>query len=250
VAPAGEPVRQYSAVFYGPDQAPVHHERFGALSRDAARMLLAELAAGGHRTGTVVDLGCGSGIFARFLTDAGFDVVGVDLSADMVAIARTAAPVARFTVGSVHDFPIPEAIAVVALGEVLNYDTDGRAGLDALGRLARRVRRALAGGGCFLFDVAAPGRAGPTGTYERFLDAPSWSIGVHGREHDATLERTITIFRRDGDRYRRVDEHHVLRLYEPGAVRHALEEAGFTVEVRAGYGGPDAFPGWHVFVAR
>jgi hypothetical protein len=69
-------------------------------------------------------------------------------------------------------------------------------------------------------------------------------------EHDDVLERAITIFVRDGDVYRRVDEHHVLRLYEPNAVEQLLTDAGFDVEVRDGYGEWAAFPAWKVFVSR
>ena len=236
---------QNACVFYGPDQAHIHDVRFGDLARDAADLVLDALPG----PGTVVDLGCGSGIFARALTDAGSSVVGVDLSPAMVSLARAAVPEGRFSVGSVHDFELPSAVAVVALGEVLNYATDQRAGLDALGALAGRVYDALEPGGVIAFDVSTPGRGGPDGTRDRFHDADDWSLGMHSIEHDGILEREITIFVREGDTYRRVDEHHVLRLYPEAEVVAALEDAGFQVKVRGGYAAPAEFPGWRVFVA-
>jgi hypothetical protein len=72
---------------------------------------------------------------------------------------------------------------------------------------------------------------------------------MHSVEHDRTLERKITIFVRESETYRRVDEHHVLRLYPEADVVTALEEAGFQIEVRGGYADPAPFPGWRVFVA-
>src|SRR5689334_18189092 len=203
-------------MFYGPDQAAIHHERFGALAADAARLVLGELHRAGIRSGTVVDLGSGSGIYAAALIDAGYDVVGVDLSPDMVALARATAPGGTFTVGSVHDFAIPPGtVAVTALGEVLNYATDHRAGLDALAATAARVRGALAPNGVFVFDVATPGRAGPRPEQGRYVEGEGWAIGVRFAEHrePPELERFVTMFMRDGDAYRRVEEHHVLRLY-------------------------------------
>jgi SAM-dependent methyltransferase len=230
-------------VFYGEAQARIHDERFGALALAAAD-LVAELL--GERRGTVVDLGCGSGIYAAAMQARGFDVVGVDLSPDMAAIARTRAPNAHIEVGSVHDFAIPNAIAVSALGEVLNYATDPRAGLDALGTLATRVRAALEPNGIFVFDVSTPGR----GTYERFHDAGEWSLGMHSVEHHGSLTRDIVIHTRNPDgTYTRVDEQHVVRLYEAAAVTHALESAGFTVEERNTYGALPPLPGWKVFVS-
>jgi len=238
-----------SPMFYGPDQAAIHHARFGDLAREAARLVLVELARAGIRSGTIADFGCGSGIFARIAGDAGFDVVGTDVSEAMVALARATAPGATFRVGSVHDAEVPPAVAVTALGEVLNYATDPRAGLDALGRFARRAHDALAPGGVLVCDTAGPGRAG-AGT-QRFHADDGWALGMTASERDGVLERRITIFTRAGDAgYRRVEETHVLRLYDPAEVVAVLRGTGFGVEVRDGYATPAPFPGWHVFVAR
>jgi hypothetical protein len=112
------------------------------------------------------------------------------------------------------------------------------------------VHDALMPGGVFVFDVSTPGRGGPDGTRDRFHDADDWSLGMHSVEHDSVLEREITIFVREGDAYRRVDEHHVLRLYPEAEVVAALEDVGFQVKVRGGYAHPAEFPGWRVFVCR
>lgn len=233
-----------TCMFYGPDQARIHDRRFGDLARDAAELVLARVSG----PGTVVDLGCGSGIFSAAMANAGFSVVGVDIAPAMVDLARAAVPEGQFTVGSVHDFDIPPAVVVAALGEVLNYATDERTGLDALRALAARAYDALTPGGVFVFDVSTPGRGGPDGTRDRFHDADDWSLGMHSVEHEGTLERKITIFVRAGETYRRVDEHHVLRLYPEAEAAAALESVGFQVEIRGGYADPAQFPGWRVFV--
>ena len=246
-------LRHNDHVFYGIEQAAIHDERFGQLARDAAGLVVRKLAEVALTSGTVVDLGCGSGIFARALTDAGYDVFGVDISEEMVALARAAAPDADLRVGSVHDVVLPaDAVAIVALGEVCNYATDARAGLDALARLAQKAATALVPNGVFVFDVATPGRGGPGGRVVRFHDADRWSLVMQGNEHGDVLERAITIFFRaaDEDRYRRVDEHHVLRLYGEDDVVRVLRDAGFDVEVREGYDAPTDFAGWRAFVAR
>jgi len=78
--------------FYGRDVAHVHDTGHGDDARDAAPDLLRRLHDAGLDGGLVVDLGCGSGIWGRALLDAGFEVLGVDLSADLLAIARERAP--------------------------------------------------------------------------------------------------------------------------------------------------------------
>ncbi len=244
--------------FYGADQARIHHERFGDLAAAAAALVRAELARSGLTTGHVTDLGCGSGILAAAMLDAGYTVSGVDLSPDMVELAGGHAPGATFAAGSVHDAEIPASVAVTAVGEVLNYATDPRAGLDAVRTLAAHVHAALAPGGVFAFDVSTPGRNLGLDVRHVFHDHGDWMLGMHATEsaadHDARLDRRIVILVREPDgRYRRIDEDHVLALYEVDTVRDLLTAAGFDVEVRPAYTvATSSTPasGWAVFVAR
>lgn len=59
--------------------------------------------------GRIGDLGCGPGHVSAFLADLGADVVGIDLSARMVAIARERVPRAAFVRGDLRDIPLPDA---------------------------------------------------------------------------------------------------------------------------------------------
>ena len=100
--------------FYARDLATIHDAGFGGFARDAAPGLLRRLRRAGIHDGLVVDLGCGSGIWARALTDAGYDVLGVDQSEAMLEIARRQAPEAQFVTGPAQgrgecSDPIPAA---------------------------------------------------------------------------------------------------------------------------------------------
>ena len=53
--------------------------------------------------------------------DRGFDVLGIDLSAAMVKLARGTAPLATICRRLAGDTPIPRCGAIIALGEVVNY---------------------------------------------------------------------------------------------------------------------------------
>lgn len=241
-------------MFYGPDQAAIHHQRFGGLARAAATDLLDALRAAGLDRGTVVDLGSGSGILAAALIDAGYDVHGVDLAADMVELARATAPAATFVVGSVHDVDLPSGcVAVAATGEVVNYAADDRAGVDALERLAARVAAALVPGGTWLLDVSGPGRAGPAGRVERVHRHDFWCLTMVATEHpdERRLDREVSIFVAEADGgWRRTDELHVLQLYDRDEVAAVLRRAGFEVAVADGYRTPmdlpGTLPGWYV----
>ncbi|MGZ4800791.1 MAG: class I SAM-dependent methyltransferase [Acidimicrobiia bacterium] len=240
--------------FYGRQQAAIHHDRFGDLAHDAARVLAGLLVSRGLTAGTVTDLGCGSGILARVMTDLGYDVLGVDISPDMLALAEVNAPRAKFRNESLVDAAIPPSVAVTAIGEALNYATDPRAGLDATTEVAQRVYDALAPGGVFLFDVATPGRNLGMEVRERIHDDDDWMLCMRATEIGNRLDRRITIYTREPDgRYTRIDEHHVTHLYDPDGLRGALVDIGFEVEMRPSYGGErtDSTPpsGWTVVVA-
>jgi SAM-dependent methyltransferase len=239
--------------FYGPDQAAIHDIAFGDLASRAAARLIALLRRAGLLSGNVVDLGCGSGILAEAMAAAGYDVAGVDLSPAMIDLARAKVPNARLEVGSVYDYAIPEAVGIAAIGEVLNYATDPRAGGDAFDVIGKRAFDALVPGGVFVLDLSTPGRLGGAATVDRFHDRPGWTLHMHAVEHadQMRLEREIVIFTAAPDgNYRRTDEHHVLQLYTPDVVLGRLRTAGFDAQVEPLESATSPPNGWIFVVAR
>jgi SAM-dependent methyltransferase len=222
---------------YGVDLAHVHDTGFGGFARTAAPHLVRRLARAGIRDGLVVDLGCGSGIWARALADAGYDVQGVDISEEMLAIARARVPEARFVHASFLDAPLPPCAAVTAIGEIFSYAFDPRVGRERLAELLARLREVLPPGGVLAFDVAAAGRE--RGTPRRtFHEREDWTLCLEASEDTARrlLRRRIVLFRRMDGAWRRSDEVHVLTLYDPAELARDLAEAGFDAQALPGYG--------------
>src|SRR5215208_4140072 len=186
----------------------------------------------------VVDLGCGSGLWARELVDAGYRVLGIDISEAMIELSRNRVPEAEFSVGSLCEVEIPRCQAVTAVNEVLNYLFDAENEERGLGRLFRRVHDALVPGGVFVFDVLGPGQV-PSGTRARgFRVGAAWTV-LADREEDVergTMERRIVSFRKAGEHYRRDDEVHRVRLYDPSELSAELSSAGFEVRTMHAYG--------------
>lgn len=220
---------------YLEDLAFVHDAGFSDFAEEAASFLLERLRPRVPPGGRVVDLGCGSGTFARRLTDAGYAVAGVDQSSALLALARRRAPRASFLRASFLDVELPRCHAVTALGEVLNYQFDSRASLVALRRLFRRVHAALAPGGLFAFDLAGPGLA-RRGKEAGFRSGDGWDVLFEKEGRGPWIVRRIVTFRRVGRCWRRSEEVHRLRLHPAAEVRGALEREGFRVRVLRGYG--------------
>jgi SAM-dependent methyltransferase len=206
----------------------------------------------GIRDGLVVDLGCGSGQWARELVDAGYRVLGIDISEAMVELSRNRVPEAEFMVESLFEVEIPPCNAVTSVSEVLNYLFDAENEERGLGRLFRRVHDALVGGGVFVFDLLGPGQVPPGARTKGFSVGEDWTV-LSELEEDAergTMERRIVSFRKVGECYRRDEEVHRVRLYDPAELRAELEQAGFRVRTMRSYGDFPLSEGHCAFVAR
>jgi SAM-dependent methyltransferase len=209
---------------YGEDLSYIHDAGYSGYVLRAAPGILSILKKNGVVGGLAIDLGCGSGRLARELLAAGYEVLGVDQSRAMIALARRTAPEASFVVSSVYKAKLPPCDAVVSTGECLNYAFDSAArGLGALGKFFHRVHASLRPGGVFFFDLATTSRlAAASGRVEK-----DWAVFVKPERARNVLTRRITIFRKQGRVYRRIHEIHRVRLYGPDQILTALSAAGF-----------------------
>jgi len=96
--------------------------------------------------GPVADVGCGPGHVTRYLSDRHQDVRGVDLSPEMIAVARQRAPGLPFHEGSLQRLPAEDGAwsGVVALYSIIHLAPEERP--CAFTELARVLRP----GGCLL----------------------------------------------------------------------------------------------------
>jgi SAM-dependent methyltransferase len=236
---------------YDRDLAYIHDTGFTGFARKAAPGLLRLLRQNRVSGGLVVDAGCGSGVWARELTARGYDVLGIDISPDMIRLARKHAPAAKFRVGSFLSAALPPCDAVTSIGECVNYAFDRKSGKKGLAEFIRRVYGALRPGGVFVFDIVEPGVADGA-PQRRFLEGPDWAILLEVREdaNSKTLTRRIVSYRRVGKLYRRSAEIHRLHLYCASEVLAELIQTGFEAHLLDGYGRFRFQPAHAAFLAR
>lgn len=231
-----------SPTIYGEDLAYIHHAGFGDLARDAAPALVDELRRGGIADGLVVDLACGSGILARELVAAGYDVLGVDASPAMIDLARATAPEARFVVAALSEFRIPECAAVFCIGEGLGYLGPGRQRVE-LGPLVDRVHDALLPGGLFAFDVLETAEDAPM-RYATERAGPGWRVlaEVSADVAASVVTRHITTIREVDGEVRRSTEVHRVQTFPAEEIARTLRDRGFSVRLVRGYGAATLAP--------
>jgi SAM-dependent methyltransferase len=104
------------------------------LEEPAVHGLLRQL----RRDSTVLDAACGTGRHTAFLCEQGHDVIGLDASPEMLALARAKAPRARYVEADLQHIPLDDAsvdAAVCALA--LSHAQDMRPGVEELARVLR-----------------------------------------------------------------------------------------------------------------
>ena len=239
-----------TVAFYGEDLAYTHFAGFSTIAEQAADRLFDELGKAKNTNGVIVELGCGPGITAAKLLLAKYEVIGVDISPQMLELAHENAPRATFSLGSWADFEIPPCDAVIAIGEVLNYLDEGTT-LKTVERTFGRVFKALWPGGVFMFDMAGPGRLPDHDEHTSTYVGDDWATIVTAVEDKkGILTRTISTMRKVEGGIRVSEERHRQRLIPSAKVQEMLRKAGFRVRVAQGYTGDRAFPGHSVFIAR
>jgi SAM-dependent methyltransferase len=119
-----------------------------------AAFVQALLAEQGLPSGSILELGCGTGRHAVQLARRGYEVAGYDSSPAMIAEARSNAPPAlgsclKFEVGDARTLDLGRKVgAVLALFHVASYHVDN----ESVAQLFATAARHLHPGGVFLFD--------------------------------------------------------------------------------------------------
>lgn len=97
-----------------------------------------------------LDLGCGTGVLCKILSEHGVEAWGMDLSENMIAIARESVPNVRFEVGDMTVYrPETSFDLVTCTGDALNHVLDPR----DIEKIFQNVFAYLNGGGYFVFDI-------------------------------------------------------------------------------------------------
>jgi SAM-dependent methyltransferase len=149
--------------------------------------------------GPVVELGVGTGRIAIPIAQAGVDVIGVDSSPGMLAMARAAAEGAGVAdrvdlrLGDLRNPPVAERVPLVIcpFRSLLHMETE-----DEKLRALRAARALLEPEGRFVFDVFAPSREDIEETHGRWLEREP---GIFERADWDEGSRTLTLsVRSDG----------------------------------------------------
>jgi len=166
----------------------------------------------------LLELACGTGIQSVRFSQAGFDVTGLDLSADMLKIAEKRAASAKQKIDFIEGNMLNLSQAgkydfVTCYSDSICYMQDEV----EVGDVFKEVYNALNEDGVFIFDVHSTYQTDEVMLWDTYEDAAPHSI-VH--------ELTFFVQEEDGS-FSRHDEVHEERTYEVLTYDILLEQAGF-----------------------
>ena len=198
--------------------------------REWGEYLIALLKEYGICDGLLLDLGCGTGTMTELLAEAGYDMIGVDNSDEMLNIAISKRARSGHDIlylnQDMREFELYGTVrAIVSICDSINYITEE----EDLLQVFRLVNNYLDMGGLFVFDLNTEYKYRQIGSgtiaEEREEGSFIWENNYY--EEEMINEYDLTLFIRGEDgRYDRYMENHLQRAYSLDRVMELLEKAG------------------------
>ena len=193
------------------------------------------LSAYGIRDGLVLDLGCGTGSMTELLAGAGYDMIGVDASEEMLELAYEKRAESGhdilYLLQDMREFELYGTVrAIVSVCDSLNYITEE----EDLLQVFRLVWNYLDPDGVFFFDM---------NTIYKYKEMLGETTIAENREEGSFIwenyydpeeqlnQYDLTLYVQDeDDRYVRFEETHIQKAYALERVLELLEKAGLKAE--------------------
>lgn len=203
--------------------------------------LVSLLAEHGIKEGLIVDLACGTGRITRELAECGYDMIGIDISADMLTIARSYCyeydndldADILYLLQDMREFKIiGKAHAIVSICDSMNYMSS----VHDLIQVFKGVKESLEADGVFIFDMKTHhffrdviGNSTQTDVREDAVLI--WENEYDDNSRDNTYYLTMFLQVEDNDGvYERYEEEHIQHAFTLDEVYEALNAAGIWAE--------------------
>lgn len=188
----------------------------------------------GFGKGLVLDLACGSGILTSELKCRGYDMIGIDLSVDMLNIAKANNPDILYLCQDMREFELYGTVdCICCMTDALNYITSQK----ELLKVFTLAKNYLNPGAPFIFDLNSPYKletvlADNTFTYEDDKVFYVWENEYNKKNKICSFYLTFFINAAEnalGKRiYERFDEVHKEKAYHIFQIERLLKKAGFS----------------------
>ena len=165
--------------------------------------------------GLVLELGCGTGSLTGLLAEAGYDMIGIDNSGEMLQMAMDKRAVSGqdilYLLQDMRAFELYGTVrAVVSICDSMNYIME----YQDLVQVFRLVNNYLDPRGVFIFDLNTEYKYRELLADNTFAEAREESSFIWDNFYDESSginEYDLTLFIREGELYRKYEETHFQR---------------------------------------
>ncbi|WIF94255.1 class I SAM-dependent DNA methyltransferase [Caminicella sporogenes] len=183
------------------------------------------------RPNTILELACGTGNITNRLALRGYEITGVDISSEMLTIARKKAMDLGINVAYINqdmrELDMHEKVdCVLCLCDGFNYILEER----DLISIYEKVYSILNFGGIFIFDISSFYKISEilgNNTYAENFEDISYIWENYFDAEREVCEFDLTIFMRKGQLFERVQEFHEQRAYRIDVVIDLLKQVKF-----------------------
>lgn len=180
----------------------------------------------------ITELGCGTGSFTMELSKAGYKMTGIDLSSDMLSVAKekfedTDYSEVVFSEQDMTEFELPsKADAIVSVCDSINYLVED----GDLDKVFKQVKNNLKSNGVFIVDLKTKYFYETVLAYNTMAEnfencSYIWDNYYH--EEEKINEYLLTVFVSEGKLYRKFVENHFQKAYEVEELMDAARKNGF-----------------------
>lgn len=185
----------------------------------------------GKNPDMIADLACGTGNLTIPLANRGYDMIGIDKSADMLSIARekcTSNDVLFLNQDMTKLDLYGTADAFLCMIDGINYILNPH----SLLKMFSRVKRCfLNPGGIFIFDISSEYKLSQiigSNTFIHNDDKNFYTWENRFLKNLKISDMYLNFFVKEGKLYRRFSERHLQRAYSADEIKSILTKAGFS----------------------
>ncbi len=183
------------------------------------------------KSGTIVDLACGTGSFSVHLAEKGYNVLGVDLSEEMLSVAQNKLSEISCEYSLINakmqDFIADIKVdGVICMLDSINHLTS----FDDVKTTFENVYKSLKNGGLFIFDVNTIYKHQQILFDNTFVfdEEDYYLVWDNEKVNDREVRILLDFFLFNGESYDRYSEEFNEYAYSVNELKEMLNNAGFT----------------------
>jgi ubiquinone/menaquinone biosynthesis C-methylase UbiE len=182
--------------------------------------------------GLILDMGCGTGSMTELLAEAGYDMIGIDNSEEMLEIAMEKRSESGYDIlyllQDMREFELYGTVkAIVSICDSVNYITEE----EDLEEVFRLVNNYLDPKGVFIFDFNTVYKyreilGDQTIAEDREDCSFIWDNYYYEDERINEYELSLFIREEDSDLYRKYQETHLQKAYDLETIQRLIKKSG------------------------